>query len=591
MNNKIKFIFIFLALISVFYLIFVSPFFPNQNGNLGHDYDIWFPRMLSGVYHYFENGLTEIPWFTPSCCGGTLLYANPQYLFFSIPQFLNFYFDPITTIKITILIFASLGFLGAFLLTKNVFNLSKSSSIFMASFFLFNGFFAYRMIIGHLGYHSYMLLPFIAYFLFQPNQQASFTKNLFLAFSSSLLFSYVLYSGSVHLLLPISISLVAILLLALIQDIEVNDQKSRIIITMIFILCITASKLNISFETLETFARDYYPLPGIDGITYSLWVPIKSIFFGPFTWMDTNNIFTNSKWTIQRHELELSITFIPLMIIILGGTLTISERANLSRRQKIYSLGLFLLCLLPLLINFYNPTWNAILKDIPIIRNSVMLVRWYIIYIPLFLLIAAIILNKLKYKKFIIPILIILMIYMKYDEDKNYYLEQSYDPEMAITAYNTFKESLMVPTISHITNQRELEFKDGKRLQGRDEMMGFGMSQINCNESLFGYLHEDFKKKGLLQINTAVTNLSNERYNMKNPACYVFPEENNCSPGDHFTFEQKEELMSFVSYKGFDFNMTKEQHIFNWLSLIAFTISSFYILIYILKVFIFKVLN
>jgi hypothetical protein len=461
----------------------------------------------------------------------------------------------------------------------------------MASFFLFNGFFAYRMIIGHLGYHSYMLLPFIAYFLFQPNQQASFTKNLFLAFSSSLLFSYVLYSGGVHLLLPISISLVAILLLALIQDIEVNDQKSRIIITMIFILCITASKLNISFETLETFARDYYPLPGIDGITYSLWVPIKSIFFGPFTWMDTNNIFTNSKWTIQRHELELSITFIPLMIIILGGTLTISERANLSRRQKIYSLGLFLLCLLPLLINFYNPTWNAILKDIPIIRNSVMLVRWYIIYIPLFLLIAAIILNKLKYKKFIIPILIILMIYMKYDEDKNYYLEQSYDPEMAITAYNTFKESLMVPTISHITNQRELEFKDGKRLQGRDEMMGFGMSQINCNESLFGYLHEDFKKKGLLQINTAVTNLSNERYNMKNPACYVFPEENNCSPGDHFTFEQKEELMSFVSYKGFDFNMTKEQHFFNWLSLIAFTISSFYILIYILKVFIFKVLN
>ena len=192
MNNKIKFIFIFLALISVFYLIFVSPFFPNQNGNLGHDYDIWFPRMLSGVYHYFENGLTEIPWFTPSCCGGTMLYANPQYLFFSIPQFLNFYFDPITTIKITILIFASLGFLGAFLLTKNVFNLSKSSSIFMASFFLFNGFFAYRMIIGHLGYHSYMLLPFIAYFLFQPNQQASFTKNLFLAFSSSLLFSYIL---------------------------------------------------------------------------------------------------------------------------------------------------------------------------------------------------------------------------------------------------------------------------------------------------------------------------------------------------------------------------------------------------------------
>ena len=119
-------------------------------------------------------------------------------------------------------------------------------------------------------------------------------------------------------------------------------------------------------------------------------------------------------------------------------------------------------------------------------------------------------------------------------------------------------------------------------------MMAFGMSQINCNESLFGYLHEDFKKKDLLLINTAVTNLSNERYNMKNPACYVFPEENNCSPGDHFTVNQKEELMSFVSYKGFEFNMTKEQYFFNWLSLIAFTISFFYILIYTFRVFILK---
>ncbi len=461
----------------------------------------------------------------------------------------------------------------------------------MASFFLFNGFFAYRMIIGHLGYHSYMLLPLIAYFLFQPNQQASFTKNLFLALSSSLLFSYIFYSGGVHLLLPISISLAAILLLALIQDTKVNDQKSRVIITMIFVLCITASKLNISFETLETFARDYYPLPGIDGVAYSLWVPIKSIFFGPFTWIDTNNIFTNSKWTIQRHELELSITYIPLMVIVVGGIVNINQKTKLTHRQKIYSLGLFLLCLLPLLVNFYNPSWNAILKDMPIIRNSVMLVRWYVIYIPLFLLTAAIILNKLKYKTFIIPTLIIVMIYMKFDEDKNYYLEQSYDPEMAVTAYNTFKESLLVPTISQITNKREVEVLDGKRLQGRDEMMAFGMSQIDCNESLFGYLHEDFKKKDLLQINTAVTNLSNEKYNMKNPACYIFPEENNCSPGDHFTSNQKEELMSFVNYKGFEFNMSKEQYFFNWISLIAFIISFLYILIYTLKVIIFKALN
>ena len=224
----------------------------------------------------------------------------------------------------------------------------------------------------------------------------------------------------------------------------------------------------------------------------------------------------------------------------------------------------------------------------PIIRNSVMLVRWYVIYIPISLLIAAIILNKLKYKEIIVPTLIILMIYMKYDEDKSYYSNQSYNPEMAITAHKAFKKSLSVPPISHITNKREI-MVDGKSLIGRDELMAYGMSQIDCNESLFGYLHEDFKKKDLLQINKAITTLSNEKYNMKNPACYIFPEENNCSPGDHFTSEQKEELVNFLNYRGFEFNMSKEQYFFNWLSLIVFIISFLYILIYSLRITIIRV--
>ena len=82
----------FIVLLAAYYFIFVQPFFPNQNGNLGHDYQLYFPRMLMGVYYFTTNGLSVIPWFTPSCCGGTVLFAHPQSLFFSIPQFLNFYF-------------------------------------------------------------------------------------------------------------------------------------------------------------------------------------------------------------------------------------------------------------------------------------------------------------------------------------------------------------------------------------------------------------------------------------------------------------------------------------------------------------------
>ena len=66
---------------------------------------------------------------------------------------------------------------------------------------------------------------------------------------------------------------------------------------------------------------------------------------------------------------------------------------------------------------------------------------------------------------------------------------------------------------------------------------------------------------------------------MKNPACYVFPDENNCVPGDHFRADQKEELLSFTSYKGYEFNMSKTQKISNWISLISILMCGGFLLV------------
>ena len=102
-----------------------------------------------------------------------------------------------------------------------------------------------------------------------------------------------------------------------------------------------------------------------------------------------------------------------------------------------------------------------------------------------------------------------------------------------------------------------------------DTVMAFGLSQVNCHESLFGYRHEEVKQKELLRVSQPVMQITNGYFNMKNPACYVFPDENNCIPGDHFRADQKEDLLSFISYKGYEFNMPKIQYISNWVSLIT----------------------
>ena len=578
-KRRLYLIAIFGVLLVAYYFIFVEPFFPNQSGGLGHDYEMWFPRMLAGVYYFVTNGFTVIPWFTPSCCGSTVLFANPQDLFFSVPQFLNFFFDPIVSIKLTFMLFATLGLCGTYLLLRHTFALQEGTAIFGASLFLFNGFFAYRMIIGHLGYHSFMLLPLISYFLLQILTTSNRIKELAMSVIAALLYSYVFYSGGVHLLLPIALAVLAVFIAAGINHRPLRYPVYRAGVVVILTLLICAAKLHVALSTLGNFNRDYYPLPGIDNIFYAIWVPIKSLFFSAYTWVDTNRIFTNLQWTIQRHELELSLSFIPLALMLWGLANCFRGKLKINKKQCLFLLSLLIICLVPLAINFYTPGWNLLLKQIPIIKNSAMLVRWYAIYIPLVVICAAVVIDKLKFNRYLVPGLILLLLFVKAYEDKTYYAQQGYNPQLAVYAHQQVMQTHTVPAIAEISSATSITTAEGTKMNGRDEIMAFGLSQINCHESLFGYRHEEFKQKELLQVGQSVTQLTDGRFNMKNPACYVFPSENNCIPGDHFLADQKEELLSFISYKGYLFSKPKTQHISNWLSLITFLMCGGFLLL------------
>ena len=569
LRSRLNLIIIFSVLLTVYYFIFVQPFFPNQNGNLGHDYQLYFPRMLMGVYYFTTNGLSVIPWFTPSCCGGTVLFAHPQSLFFSIPQFLNFYFDPIVSIQLTFMIFAALGLGGTFLLLRHTFALQEVTAVFGAALFLFNGFFAYRMIIGHLSYHSFMMLPLISYLLLQPLISSSRLKELAMAVIAALLSSYVIFSGGVHLLLPMALAVSAVFILAVISRRQLKSPMFRAGVAVSLTLLICATKLHVDLATLDNFSRDYYRLPGIDNIFYSIWVPIKSLFFSAYTTVDTNRIFTNLQWTIQRHELEMSMTFIPLFLILWGLASFFRGKIKIDKKQSFLLLALLVICLVPLAINFYTPAWNMLLKKIPIIKSSAMLVKLYAMYIPIIVIFAALVIEKLKFNRYIVPGLILLLLFVKAYEDKTYYAKQGYNPQLIVYAHQQVKQTNQVPAITEISSVRSVTTDEGIRMTGGDEMMAFGLSQINCTESLFGYRHEEFKQKELLKVGETVDQLTDDRFNMKNPACLVFPDENNCVPGDHFRADQKEELLSFTSYKGYEFNMPKTQYIANWVSLIT----------------------
>ena len=63
----------------------------------------------------------------------------------------------------------------------------------------------------------------------------------------------------------------------------------------------------------------------------------------------------------------------------------------------------------------------------------------------------------------------------------------------------------------------------------------------------------------------------------------MFPNENNCIPGDLFKKNQLKELENFLNYKNFNFNLSKSQKIFNYLSVITLFLSIFYIMYYLIR--------
>ena len=195
------------VLLLAYHWIF-SPFFPAANGGVGHDYSYFLPNLLDGYYWYLNNGPFSTPWFSPAFCGGVPAFPNPQNMYYSVPQWLSFATDPLTAVYVTMLLFAALGFAGFYLLLRLCFNTSQSTALLAAALFMFNGFFAHRLLIGHLTFHAFMLTPLIALLLLQPVD--TILKRLFRLSLAGLLFAYLIFSGSIQLVLPIIVALLFI---------------------------------------------------------------------------------------------------------------------------------------------------------------------------------------------------------------------------------------------------------------------------------------------------------------------------------------------------------------------------------------------
>src|SRR4029453_12050017 len=110
--------------------------------------------------------------------------------------------------------------------------------------------------------------------------------------------------------------------------------------------------------------------------------------------------------------------------------------------------------LLPIALNYYTPQWNTILKHIPILKNSSLLIRWVSLYIPVVILLAAVGLDCMvslrPYQSYVVILSLIVVVLLNSLADRAYYHKQPYDPRPIVQAYQRVQRHAWTPTIHRI---------------------------------------------------------------------------------------------------------------------------------------------
>ena len=591
--------FYFLLLTIIIFLahqIIYQDFFPNKNLLLGNDYSLFLPQFIFGKI-WFNNNFLTVPWFSPSFCCGLPFYGDPQTMYYSLQQLFFIFFSPLTSLKLMYLFFSFTCFLGTFLLLHKSFNRNIYISLIAATLLLFNGFFNYRFITGHLTYVSFIFIPLYCYLLIKSfESKRDSAKSIFYILVSSLLLTHIIQSS----LGPSAIIVILSIIFIISIHIYVKEKLKIInylILSFVIAFLIAASKINASLSFLSNFPREYPPIVFENYYEFASNI-FKSLFLYPDAEKFNSNAIINLPYKISPPELEYGISVVPLLIFsIFIFNLKKFNIKKFTKEKLIAVLIMIILVLFITSINISNNEIGAFFRKLPLIKSSWVNYRFISIFILPLIIISCLIIDKIFIKENNIKIFtflcLSLVLFHNYYYKKDFYHKQNYNPE-SFEKIHINKEkikNLKIKDTVLITD------KNNKILTGlqRNNLFIHELSPLFCYQPLFGYNLEfmpknnlKFDKKNKISENLFYytgnpKSVIEDKLNFLNPSCFIFPKENNCMPGDMFKKTQINELENFLNYKTFKFKLSKLQKIFNYISLISLFFSIFFITYYLIK--------
>jgi len=581
-----NYLFIILSLlIFLAHQIIFQDFFPNKNSLLGNDYSFFLPNFIFGKI-WFNNNFLSIPWFSPSFCCGIPFFGDPQSMYYSLHQLFFIIFSPIVAIKLIFLLFSLVSFFGTFFLMHKSFKKNIYISLIAATLFLFNGFFNYRNIIGHLTYVNYIFIPLYCYLLITSFENKKNTlKCFFYNIVSGLVLTHIVLNSGGTIAFIIILSIIFVILI----HIFLNEKFNIIyyLLSSFFIaLLICSSKINASFSYLNNFPREYPPIMFENFIDLIVTI-FKSLFLYADAAKFNSEVINKLPYTMKVIELEYGITLVPLFILAIFLYKLNKIHINKFTLKKTVALFVMIIILIfTISINISN-SFGIFLSKLPVIKSSWVNIRYTAVYILPLIIISCLMIEKSILKenniKIFTTLCLLVILIQNYNYKKNFYYDQKYNPANFKKLHNDEDgiKNLKVKNIALITDKN----KNPVLTIQRNNLFIHELSPVLCYQTMFGYKSEFLPSKKLTfdKINKINDNLFyytgnpkkiyNESLNFFNPSCFIFPKENNCIPGDMFKKTQINELENFLNYKSFKFKLSKLQKIFNYISLISLIFS------------------
>ena len=198
-----------------------------------------------------------------------------------------------------------------FFLVRGNFKCNSYVSLLCASLFLFNGFFVYRAIIGHVAYLSYIFVPLYCYFLIKSYENQSKNSSYVYLILSAIIFANFFHSGSGPIILIIFVSILSVLLF---YSHLINSFKIffKFILSLLLGISISLSKITATLFFLNNFPRKY-PATEFQSFFSFIKTFFLSFFIKPNKQYFNDNI--TSMIPFRVHEMEYGVSIVPIILL------------------------------------------------------------------------------------------------------------------------------------------------------------------------------------------------------------------------------------------------------------------------------------